>query len=60
MKPINTKIQPLIEDVGRYFGQIYKSIPLLMQSCMVCGGQPRKNPDAPEKALVGDQNHLLQ
>jgi len=21
--------------------------PLLMQSCMVCGGQPRKNPGAP-------------
>ena len=31
----------------QYFGQIYKSIPLLMQSCMVCGGQPRKNPGAP-------------
>ena len=27
-------------------------MPLLMQSCMACGGQPRKNPGAPIKQKV--------
>ena len=27
-------------------------MPLLMQSCMACGGQPRKNPGAPELSIT--------